>query len=68
MLQSRGSQRIGQDSGSKLTELMFACLGASQVALEVKNLPANAGDTRRGFDPLVGKRPWRRAWPQFSHI
>ena len=29
----------------------------SQVALVVKNPPANAG-----FDPWVGKIPWRRAW------
>ena len=36
-------------------------LGASQVALMVKNLPANAGDRHR-FDPWVGKIPWRRAW------
>ena len=29
----------------------------------VKNPPANAGDIkRRGFDPWVGKIPWRRAW------
>ena len=36
--------------------------GASQVALVVKSLPANAGDVRdRGFDPWVGKIPWRRA-------
>ena len=29
----------------------------------VKNLPANAGDLRElGFDPWVGKIPWRRAW------
>ena len=34
----------------------------SQVALVVKNLPANAGDMRLGFDPLVGKIPWRRKW------
>ena len=27
--------------------------------LVVKNLPCNAGD--RGFDPWVGKIPWRRA-------
>ena len=33
----------------------------SQVALVVKNLPANAGDIRDcGFDPWVGKIPWRR--------
>ena len=35
---------------------------ASQVALVVKNLPANAGDVRLGFNPCVGKIPWRRAW------
>ena len=34
----------------------------SQVALVVKNPPANAGDKRCGFDPWVGKIPWRRAW------
>ena len=30
----------------------------------VKNLPVNAGDIRDvcGFDPWVGKIPWRRAW------
>ena len=36
---------------------------ASQVVLVVKNLSANAGDIKRlGFDPWVGKIPWRRAW------
>ena len=28
----------------------------------VKNLPANAGDSRRRFDPWVRKTPWRRKW------
>ena len=38
-------------------------LGSSQVALVVKNLPADAGDVKRcGFDPCVGKISWRRAW------
>ena len=32
----------------------------SQVALVVKDLPANAEDC--GFHPWVGKIPWRRAW------
>ena len=27
----------------------------------VKNLPANAGDMKCGFDPWVRKIPWRRA-------
>ena len=35
---------------------------ASQVGLVVKNLTANAGDMRLGFNPWVGKVPWRRAW------
>ena len=26
----------------------------------VKNLPVNAGDRRLGFNPWVGKIPWRR--------
>ena len=36
--------------------------GAPQVALVVKNPPANTGDMRCRFDPWVGKIPWRRAW------
>ena len=29
----------------------------------VKNLPVSAGHIIRcGFDPWVGKNPWRRAW------
>ena len=31
------------------------------VELEVKNLPANAGDLRFRFDPRAWKAPWRRA-------
>jgi len=35
----------------------------SQVALGVKNPPANAGDLGdRELDPWVRKIPWRRAW------
>ena len=34
-----------------------------QVAVVVKNPPANAEDTKRCvFDPWVGKIPWRRKW------
>ena len=33
------------------------------MALEVKDLSANAGDIRDSvFDPWVRKIPWRRAW------
>ena len=36
---------------------------ASQVALVVKNLPANSGDTRdANFDPWVGKTPGEGKW------
>ena len=36
-------------------------VGASQVALVVKNLPANAGHPRHVvFDPWVGKIHWSR--------
>ena len=28
----------------------------------VKNLPASARDSSHGFDPWVGKVPWRRKW------
>ena len=35
----------------------------SQLALEIKNPPAHEGDImRHGFDPWVGKIPWRRKW------
>ena len=36
---------------------------ASLVAQLVKNMPAKAAEARdSGFDPWVGKIPWRRAW------
>ena len=34
----------------------------SQVVLVLKNLPAKVEDMRHGFDPWVGKNPWRRKW------
>ena len=38
--------------------------GLLRWRLVVKNPPTNAGDLKRcGFDPWVGKIPWRRAWP-----
>ena len=38
-------------------------MGVSQVALVVKNLPANAGDTiDAGSIPGSGRFPWRRKW------
>ena len=42
---------------------MIILTEAFQVALVVKNPPANAGDNKRHvFDPWVGKILWRRAW------
>ena len=35
-------------------------MGASQVTLEVKNPPANAGDMSCRFDPWVGTIRWRK--------
>ena len=41
----------------------FTKIGGSQVALEVKNLPANAGGARdAGWIPGSGKFPWSRKW------
>ena len=37
-------------------------LGASQVVLVLKNQPSSAGDKRWGFNPWIGKIPWKRAW------
>ena len=44
---------------------MYICtyIWAFQVALVVKNPPANAGDVRdTGLIPRLGRFPWRRAW------
>ena len=38
---------------------------ASQVALVVKNPPANSGHVRDWLDPYLGNIPWRRAWQLF---
>ena len=51
----------GGNGNFKLCILLFLS-GASQVALQVKNLPAVQESKRRGFDPLAVKIPWRRAW------
>ena len=38
-------------------------MGASQVALTVKNLPANTAAAKtREFDLWIRKIPWRREW------
>ena len=47
----------------------FKLMGPSQTALVGKNLFANARDVKRhGFDPWVGKIPWRRGMAIHSRI
>ena len=38
---------------------IYGCIGASLVAQMIKNPPAGR---RLGFDPCIGKIPWRRVW------
>ena len=41
--------------------LIWRCLGLTfPGGSVVKNPPASTGDLRDGFDPWVGKFPWRR--------
>ena len=40
--------------------LRFEGKRASQAALVVKNLPANAGDKRPMFNPWIRKIPWKK--------
>ena len=55
-----GSQK--SDMTKQLALLLSWSVGASQVALVVISLHANAGEVRLSFDLWVGKIPWRRAW------
>ena len=51
--------------GEKYKQLMNLSkgYGAFQIALVVKNLPANAGDAKRcRFNSWFRKIPWRRKW------
>ena len=52
-----------------LTKIYLLCIPFQEfteavlAALVVKNPPPNAGDVNRhGFDPWVGKSPWRKTW------
>ena len=48
-------------SDKHILKLLY--VGASQVALVIKNRLANTRRCKRcGFDPWVGKIPWRRTW------
>ena len=59
-LPSMGSYRVGHD-WCDLAAAAAAALGFPG-GRAVKNLPANAGDTRDRFDTWVGKIPWKRKW------
>ena len=71
---SHGEKQMGVRVGSpELEGAMFkfdsfyGCERASQVALMVKNPPANAGNVRdAGFNLWVRKILWRRAWQPTS--
>ena len=61
---SRGQnpEQSSPESGSILVLVENkGALWACQMAIVLKNPLANAGDVRHGFDPWVGKMPWRRA-------
>ena len=54
---------IGDTAEYEFIQQIFAKPYRPQVALVIKNLPADAGDVRdSGFDPWVRKIPWRRKW------
>ena len=71
---SHGQKQMGVRVGSpELEGAMFkfdsfyGCERASQVALMVKNPPANAGNVRdAGYNLWVRKILWRRAWQPTS--
>ena len=73
-LQSMGLQKVGPNWASAHTQRHFqktlkhlnTFLVVQTVnnlpAMETWNLPVNAEGKRLGFDPGVGKIPWRRKW------
>ena len=55
----------GKRHGSRRLKFFLYCLEASLVAQMVKNLPAMSKIP--GFDPWVGKIPWRRKWQPLQY-
>ena len=55
----------GKRHGSRRLKFFLYCLEASLVAQTVKNLPAMSKIP--GFDPWVGKIPWRRKWQPLQY-
>ena len=58
---SERTQNKLSKGGKRGTWGILGARRASQVVLTIKNLTGSAGDMRHGFDPWVGKIPWRRA-------
>ena len=57
-MQETWVRSLGQaDSPGEVNGNPLQYSGSSQVALVVKNPPANSGDVRHGFDPWVGRSP-----------
>ena len=56
---------IGMGNTCKPMAVSFQCMTKFTTNKKRKNPPAHAGDLskRHGFDPWVGKVPWRRSWP-----
>ena len=55
-------KRLSSSSSSSVKGRLYQLACVFPGGSMVKNLPANAGDQRCGFDPWVVKKPWRRAW------
>ena len=68
-----GRMAMGLQRDTIEVTLLVMVLDFPDVSV-VKNPPANAGGSGDGFDPCVGKIPWRRKWqpipvflPEESH-
>ena len=63
---SISSRQIREEKGETVTAFIFLgskiTVASQEVVVVKKNLPANAGDVRYGFDPWVRKISWRKTW------
>ena len=63
------SMHIETHADNVHNNVLLSCVWTSQVALVVKNPPANRGDAGDADSiPWVRKIPWRRAWQTHSRI
>ena len=55
-------QGVARGERTKNDEFLKSFKGFPRISV-LKDLPANAGRCRRyGFDPWIGKMPWKRKW------